>query len=125
MRVKKFFRDDFDVYKIKSRAINDMEIIDKDNKKIAIAVCEKNDFAFLIAAQTADEILNINDIEAAFVLCEEKEKIIISARSLGEINVQIILERLGGGGHFTAAGVQIENIFIDEAIKKLKQVIFE
>lgn len=125
VRVKKFFRDDFDVYKIKSRAISNMEIIDKDNKKIAIAVCEKNDFAFLIAAQTADEILNINNIEAAFVLCEEKEKIIISARSLGEINVQIILERLGGGGHFTAAGVQIENIFIDEAIKKLKQVIFE
>lgn len=125
VRVKKFFRDDFDFYKIKIRAINNMEIFELNGKNLAIAVCERNDYAFLTAAQTADEILNIDKIEASFVLCEEQQNIIISARSLGEINVQIIMEKLGGGGHFTASGAQLKNIFIDQAIKKLKQAIFE
>lgn len=121
VRVKMFFRDDIQSYKAKISAMNNIEIF---NKNIAISICEKNPANTpLIAAQTADELLNINEISASFVLCEYENKIIISARSLGEINVQLITERLGGGGHFTSSGAQLEKISMTEAITKLKQAI--
>lgn len=119
--VKMFFRDDFETYKTKIATIINMQIF---NKNIAISVCEKNNSnAILIAAQAADELLNINGIAAAFVLCEYENKIIISARSLGEINVQLIMERMGGGGHFSSSGAQLEKISLNDAIEKLKNAI--
>lgn len=121
VRVRMFFRDNIDTYKAKISAINNMQIF---NGNIAITVCENSDLdTTLIAAQTADELLNINGISASFVLCESDSKIIISARSLGQINVQLIMEKLGGGGHFTASGAQLEKICINDAITKLKEAI--
>ena len=121
VRVKMFFRDEPDTYKAKISAIHNMEIF---NNNIAITICEKNiSNAQLIIAQTADELLNINGISASFVLCQSENKILISARSLGQINVQLIMERLGGGGHFTASGAQLEKLSLNDAISKLKEAI--
>ncbi|MBR5542687.1 MAG: DHH family phosphoesterase [Oscillospiraceae bacterium] len=76
-----------------------------------------------IAAQAADELLSIRGVKASFVLFEEHDEINISARSLGEINVQIILEKLGGGGHFDTAGAQLKDKTLDEATEELMSVI--
>ena len=79
----------------------------------------------LIAAQSADELLNIVGIKASFVLSHQENQISISGRSLGEINVQLILEKLGGGGSMTIAGAQITDSNDEEVIEKLKQAIKE
>jgi len=118
-RVKLFFREDLKDYKSKLAAINNMQIY---NKNIGITICEKNT-SLLSAARIADELLNIKNISASFVLCEHRDKIFISARSTGAINVQIISEKLGGGGHFTSAGAQLEKISIQEALELLKNAI--
>jgi cyclic-di-AMP phosphodiesterase len=93
---------------------------------ISISVCppETNN-AQIIAAKSADEMLTLSGIAAAFVLSKVNDQVYISGRSLGEINVQVILEKLGGGGHMTVAGAQLEGISIEEAKKKLKDVIME
>lgn len=79
----------------------------------------------LLVAQAADELLNITGIQASFVFVKIKDEVFISARSLGDINVQIILEGLGGGGHMTMAGAKLESVTIDEAIEKLDEAINE
>lgn len=79
----------------------------------------------VLAAKTADELLNIAGVEASFVIARSGHKIIISGRSLETINVQVILERLGGGGHITIAGAQLGSSDIDEAALKLKAAIDE
>ena len=76
-----------------------------------------------LAAQAADEMLNIRGITASFVLCRSERGTVISGRSLGGINVQVILEKLGGGGHLTIAGAQLENTTLDETLDKLKEAI--
>ena len=77
----------------------------------------------LIAAKSADELIGIKGIEAAFVLGRDGESISVSGRSLGNINVQIICERLGGGGHLTMAGAQLSDIELDEAEAKVRTAI--
>ena len=79
----------------------------------------------LLAAQASDDMLNINEIDASFVLCTDGETIFVSARSLGGINVQIIMEKLGGGGHQTVSGAQIKNMSMKNAIDFLKEKIDE
>jgi len=79
----------------------------------------------VIAAQAADELLSITGILASFVLCEIDGVIMISGRSLGDVNVQLILERLGGGGHLTFAGAQIAGVTIEEARQRLLEEIKE
>ena len=79
----------------------------------------------VIAAQAADELLNITGILASFVLCKVEDVVMISGRSMGDINVQAILEKVGGGGHLTFAGAQLVGITIDEAKEKLIQSINE
>ena len=76
-----------------------------------------------MAAQAANELLNINGIKASFVLTDYQNKIYISARSIDEVNVQIIMERLGGGGHMNVAGCQMEDVSITEAIGVLKRTL--
>jgi c-di-AMP phosphodiesterase-like protein len=71
----------------------------------------------------ANELLNVADIKASFVLSEFNNKIYISARSIDEVNVQLVMERLGGGGHLSVAGSQLEGYTIDEAIIKLKETL--
>ena len=76
-----------------------------------------------IVAQAADELLNVSNITSSFVVCDMGDKIIISARSFGDINVQVITEKLGGGGHMTIAGAQIEGSTMEEVVDNLKSII--
>ena len=79
----------------------------------------------LIAAQAADELLNIRGINASFVLSKIEGHIFISGRSLGDVNVQVVLEKLGGGGHLTVAGAQLSDISMDEAVKTIEKALDE
>lgn len=124
-RIRKSFRGDISEYKIKADAISSTEIY---LKHFAIAVCAslaKIESPMILGAQVSNELLNINDIKASFVLTEHNDKIYISARSIDEVNVQVIMEKLGGGGHLSVAGTQLENTTIKDAILKIKEVIKE
>ncbi len=121
--VKQLFQNDFISYVNRSNVVRDAEILD-DN--IAISICPSNlDKAQLVAAQAADDLLNLKGVIAAFVLGYGDNEIFISGRSLGDINVQVILEKLGGGGQMTVAGAQIKDISIEKAKEKLKYAIME
>lgn len=121
--VKHMFQNDFETYMTRVNIVKSAEIIDG---QIAISTCSiKNENIPIIAAQAADELLSITGVLASFVLCEIDEVIMISGRSLGDINVQIILEKLGGGGHLTFAGAQLAGVTLEEAKEKLLQVIKE
>jgi c-di-AMP phosphodiesterase-like protein len=122
MAVKQMFQNDIDIYVAKADVIRKAEIIDEE---IAISVCDNEKDGALIAAQSADELLNIVGIKASFVLSKQENQISISGRSLGEVNVQLILEKLGGGGSMTIAGAQITDLTEEEVIEKLKQAIKE
>ncbi|PID82897.1 MAG: phosphoesterase [Clostridiales bacterium] len=117
--VKEFLQDDIDSFVQRSSIISNSRII---HNNIAISIVDKNiTYARLIAAQAADEMLNIKGIKASFVVVKCNENIFVSARSLKEINVQVILERLGGGGHRGAAGVQ----FKDKSIKEVEMLLMK
>ena len=123
VNVRRTFQNDLGMYVRKSRIISNAKIY---RGNIAIAVCDDTSLdTQLIVAQAADELLNIRGIEAAFVLAEINGRIIISGRSLDSINVQVILEKLGGGGHITIAGAQIKNNTIALAEMRLKAAIDE
>lgn len=121
-RIRKSFRSEMTDFKIKADAISSTEIF---LKHFAIAVCASSDVdsPMILGAQVANELLNINDIKATFVLTDYNDKIYISARSIDEVNVQIIMEKLGGGGHLSVAGTQLENTSIQEAIYKVKSTL--
>ncbi|MEG1559944.1 MAG: DHH family phosphoesterase [Clostridia bacterium] len=119
--VKLMFRDDIEIFKARVRVVEAAEL---SNNGIAIAYCPsdcKN--PTLIAAQAADTLLSIKGIQASFVIAEADGGYSISARSLGSINVQLIMESLGGGGHLTVAGAQITAVNRGEAIASLKKAI--
>lgn len=121
--VRQMFQNDLNSYINISNVVKDAEII---NSNIAISVCPTNiKNAQLIAAQAADQLLSLSGLIAAFVLCYVNYEVIISGRSLGDVNVQMILEKLGGGGHITVAGAQLEGISVEDAKEKLKNVIIE
>ena len=121
--VKQLFQNDFETYMTKVNIVKEAEIIDG---KIALSVChETHNNMAVIAAQAADELLSITGVLASFVLCEIDSVVMISGRSLGDINVQAILEKLGGGGHLTFAGAQIAGISLEEARDKLLSIIEE
>ncbi len=119
--VKQLFRDDFSTFINRAEVVTSAKII---YDKIAIGRLEEEaEGALLIAAQSANELLNINGVEATFVLTNLDEKIHISGRSLGSISVQLILEKLGGGGHLTSAGTQVKDKTMDEVEKMLIEQI--
>ena len=127
IKVKKWFQSDLETYQIISDIVSNSEII---NENIAISEYEKDDIdANIIAAKAADELLTIGGITASFVLGKIGEKIYISGRSIGDINVQIILEKLGGGGHITLAGAQVEGMSMEDAkqelINRINEYFFE
>lgn len=123
VNVRRVFQNDLSMYVRKSRIISNAKIY---KQNIAISVCTDADpDTQLVVAQAADELLNIRGIEAAFVLAEIGGKIIISGRSLDSINVQVILEKLGGGGHITIAGAQLKNNTVSIAEMRLKDAIDE
>ncbi len=119
--VKQMFQNDYESY---VRCANVVEQAQIRKSGIAISVVPKNaPDGQLLAAQAADELLGIRGIYAAFVLAETDEMVAISGRSYGQINVQIILERLGGGGHLTMAGAQLYGMDSQQAIEKLEEAI--
>ena len=120
-RVRKMFRDDMASYQAKAEAVRRAEVY---RQEFAIAECPSNiDSPTVLAAQAANELLDISGIKASFVLTVYEGKIYMSARSIDEVNVQIIAEKLGGGGHINSAGAQFDHTNIEEAIKALKQTI--
>ena len=127
IKVKKWFQSDLETYQTISDIVSKSEII---NETIAISEYDKEDQnANIIAAKAADELLTIGGITASFVLGRIGERIYISGRSIGDINVQIILEKLGGGGHITLAGAQVEGMSMDDAkqelINRINEYFFE
>lgn len=121
--VKQLFQDDLETVLARGEVVRSAKII---RETVAIATCENVKNIQLIAAQAADELLNIRGITASFVLGKKEDGIIfISGRSMGDINVQVILEKLGGGGHLTVAGAQLEGYTMDEAIKQVVKGIEE
>ena len=117
IRVKKWFQSDLASFNKIADIVKKAEIV---NDTIAIAVYTKKEKdASLICAKAADELLTISDITASFVLGNLGNKICISGRSIGDINVQIILEKLGGGGHITLAGAQVEGMTMEETKQEL------
>ena len=119
IKVKKWFQSDLESYNKISEIVRNAEIIYETIGISTYEVQEKD--TSLICAKAADELLTIGNITASFVLGTMEDKITISGRSIGDINVQMILEKLGGGGHITLAGAQLENKTIEEA----KQLLIE
>lgn len=122
--IHRMLKEDLDAYVRKAEVIKHAEII---YDHIAIAATEPGKkYSQLLIAQVADTLVNMTDIMASFVIGERQDGLIgISARSHGQINVQIVMERLGGGGHLTNAAVQLEHTTVQEAAKRLKQVLKE
>ena len=120
--VRKNFRDDLKSYRVKAEIISNSEVF-RDEFAIAQCTNSKIDSPTIIGAQAANELLNINNIKASFVLTEYLGKIYVSARAIDEVNVQVIMERLGGGGHINTAGAQFQHTDMEEAIANLKEVI--
>lgn len=122
VHVRKVFRDDLDWYRERSKVVSSAEVF---REEYAIARFENEDVGSptIIGAQAANELLNINGIKASFVLTEYLGKIYVSARAIDEVNVQVIMERLGGGGHINTAGTQFQHTDMDEAVSALKETI--
>ena len=117
IRVKKWFQSDLTTFNKIAGIVQNAEIV---NKSIAIAIYDKKEKnTSLICAKAADELLTISDITASFVIGEIGNKVCISGRSIGDINVQLILEKLGGGGHITLAGAQVEGMTVEETKQEL------
>jgi c-di-AMP phosphodiesterase-like protein len=120
-RVRKMFRDDMESYRAKAEAVRMAEVY---KEEYAIAQCPSNiDSPTVLAAQAANELLDISGIKASFVLTVYEDRIFLSARSIDEVNVQIITEKLGGGGHINSAGAQFDHTNMTEAINTLKETI--
>lgn len=121
-RVRKLFREDALEYKARADAVSQAEIY---KQYFAISICTADELPSptVIGAQAANELLNIRGIKASFVLTDYQGKIYISARSIDEVNVQVVMERMGGGGHMSTAACQMEGVGIIEAIGVLKRTI--
>ena len=121
-RIRKLFRCDINEYKIRAQAVQNTEIF---MEHFAIAQCNANDCESptIVGAKIANELLDVDKIKATFVLTEYEGKIYISARSIDELNVQIVMERLGGGGHINSAGAQLENCTLAEGAEIVRQTL--
>lgn len=121
-RVRKLFRENVEDYRAKGDAIRNAELF---RECFAISECpsEGLESPTVVGAQAANELLNVVGVKASFVLTDYKNIIYISARSIDEVNVQIIMERLGGGGHLNIAGAQLEHHSVTEAKDILKQTL--
>ena len=122
-RVRKLFRDDVSEYKAKADCVRRAEVY---RGSYALSKCEPGSEVSsptVIGAQAANEMLGIKGIKASFVFTEYQGLVNISARSIDEANVQVVMERLGGGGHMNVAACQLEGISVDDAMNKLKEVI--
>ena len=123
-RVRKLFREDMNDYKARGETIRNAELF---RGQFAISECPSDyvDSPTVVGAQAANELLNIVGVKASFVLTEYKGVIYISARAIDEVNVQIIMERMGGGGHLNMAGCQLETVNMEGARNLLKSTLTE
>ncbi len=121
-RVRKLLRDDMTAYKARAEAVRRAEVY---RGAFAISVCPADNVESptIVGAQAANELLNIVGIKASFVLTEYQGKIYVSSRSIDEINVQLIMERLGGGGHLNVAGAQLTNCTVAEAKRMIQSTL--
>ncbi len=121
-RVRKLFRNDMESFKSRAEVVRNAELY---HEKYAISICDGNglESPTVVGSQAANELLNINSVKASFVLTDYQNRIYISARSIDEINVQIIMERLGGGGHINIAGAQLTDMSPESAKQKLMEII--
>ena len=123
IEVKALFASTMEAYQERCKVVASAEVY---NHCAIAAVTEKIDQIKVVAAQSADELLNINDVYGSFVLYPEGEGVIgLSARSMGKMNVQVVMEKLGGGGHQTMAGAQIKGTTMKEVRQKLNAAIDE
>lgn len=123
-RVRKMLRNDMSAYKARAEVVRHAQVY---HGAFAISICpaDKIESPTIVGAQAADELLNIVGIKASFVLTEYQGKIFVSARSIDEINVQKIMERLGGGGHLNTAGVQLKDCTILQAKRIIETTLDE
>ena len=121
IRVRKLLQESLSVFKAKAIAASNTEMIAEG---MYLSVCP-SDYgnSAVTAAQTADALLDVEGIKASFVLCDDDDTIFVSARSLGEINVQVILEKIGGGGHQTISGAQFQDATIEEVKNIVKSAV--
>ncbi len=121
-RVRKLFREDMESYRIKAEAIHKSEVY---KKMYAFAECVPSgvNSPTILGAQIANELLDISGIKASFVFTPYNEVVYVSARSIDEMNVQLVAEKLGGGGHINVAGVQFPDVTVAEAQSKVKRIL--
>ncbi len=125
VQIKKLFQTDMQTYMQRTKLV-ESAVLYKKTAAIAVWKGDQGPQFKIAASQAADEMLNIEGVQAAFTLFADKQGTVnISGRSFGAVNVQLIMEKLGGGGHQTMAGVQLKNISLDEAVKKLQKAIDE
>ena len=124
VRVRKLFRDRVEDYRARAEAVRRAEIFEKE---FAISECpsEGLESPTVIGAQAANELLNIIGIKASFVMTQVKDTIFFSARSIDEVNVQVMMEKLGGGGHRTIAGAQLKDTTLEQARERLKEMLLQ
>lgn len=122
LRIRKMFRSDITEYKVRAEAIQNTEIF---MDSFAIAPCNADECISptIVGAKIADDLLDINGMKATFVLTAYEGKIYISARSIDELNVQVVMEKFGGGGHISSAGAQLTNCTLDTAAARIKEVL--
>lgn len=121
VEVKKLFNSDIKDFITKAEIIQSTTIIN-DNICIAYTTTEIDNIN-IVVAQASDELLNIKEVDASFVLGQKDGNVFVSARSLGNINVHLLMEKLGGGGHRDIAGAQFKDTTLEEAYKKVKDII--
>ena len=123
-RVRKMLRNDMAAYKARAEAVRHAEVY-RGSFAISICPADQVESPTIVCAQAANELLNIVGIKASFVLTEYQGKIYVSSRSIDEINVQLIMERLGGGGHLNVAGAQLTNCSLQQAKHIIQDTIDE
>jgi c-di-AMP phosphodiesterase-like protein len=124
IRIRKMLRDTMEDVRAKSTAIAGAEIYEQC---YAISICPSSGLKSptVVCAQTANELLSVVGVKASFVLTFYNNQVYISARAIDEVNVQLIMERLGGGGHLNIAGAQLQDTSVSEAVSLLKSTISE
>lgn len=121
-RVRKAYRSDIDNFKQQAKGVESAELF-LDNFAISDVPTEGVDSPTVLAAKVANELLDIGGVRASFVLSKINNVVYVSARSIDDVNVQVIMEHFGGGGHGTVAGAQIEDVSIDEVKQQIRDLI--
>ena len=121
-RVRKLFREDATEYKAKADVVSQAQVY-RDRYAISVLRNDEIQSPTIIGAQAANELLNIKGVRASFICTEYQNQVYVSARSIDEVNVQVIMEKLGGGGHMSSAGCQLEGVSAEQAIEIVKQTL--